>query len=631
MELARSMRTALSIEWTRPLAFGIAGVAVATAAASDGGYFPESWAWVAVLTLFPASLVLLGRSRIVVGALEIAFVVLLLTFAGWVAFSAFWSVSVSSTAFEAQRLLAYIGAALLLALVLTRRTTTLVLAGTLAGVATVAGYACLTRLLPDRFTAFDSVAGYRLSDPIGYWNGLGIFSAMGLLLALGFAARVSNPFFRAAVSALPPVLASTLYFTFSRGAWIALAFGLVVAVAVDPRRLRLALTGLVLAPWSILAVVLASRSDALRVIGAPFADATREGHELIRQLLLLAAASGAAGFALALIDRRVAVGTRTRQAFGASLLAGLATALVVLWVNLGSPYSIASDAWDRFRAPPKEGSGDLNERLFDLSSNGRIQHWEVARDDFEDHILTGRGAGTFAFSWAERRPSSVTVQDAHSLYIETLGELGFVGLLLLAGALAVPLVAVRWARRSPILPAALGAYAAYVLHAGVDWDWELTGVTLVALVCGMSLLASARPETDETRSLPFRVAATAVALVLSALAFVSVLGNVPLGRGREALDESHWAEAAAEARAANRWAPWSSEPPRIIGEAELGAGNAAGARRSFQSALERDPENWQLWVDLALASSGRERRRALDRAFELNPLSEQVSDLAGSR
>ena len=95
----------------------------------------------------------------------------------------------------------------------------------------------------------------------------------------------------------------------------------------------------------------------------------------------------------------------------------------------------------------------------------------------------------------------------------------------------------------------------------------------------------------------------------------------------EALDESRWSEAAAQAQAANRWAPWSSEPLRLMGESELGTGNTDRARASFTAALDRDPENWQLWVDMALASSGAERRLALERARQLNPHSEQVRQL----
>jgi cytochrome c-type biogenesis protein CcmH/NrfG len=178
-----------------------------------------------------------------------------------------------------------------------------------------------------------------------------------------------------------------------------------------------------------------------------------------------------------------------------------------------------------------------------------------------------------------------------------------------------------------VFPAAIGAYAAYLLHAGVDWDWELPGVTLVALVSGVSLLVTGRDKLVHSRSMPFRVGAATVALALSASAFVSVLANVPLGRSREALEGSRWTEAAEQAGVANRWAPWSSEPLRLLGEAELGAGKTADARRAFRSAIDRDPQNWQVWVDLALASRGAEQHRAVQRAFRLNPRSGQVRQL----
>ena len=630
MESAGSARISLAIDWANTLAFCLGALVVVAVAASDGGYFPESWAWLSALTLFPAALVLMATDRLRLSRLETAFLALLLAFGGWVLLSATWSVSVPSTALDAQRTLAYLGTALLLLLLLTRGTTTFLLAGALSGVSVVAGFACLTRLLPDRFAAFDSVAGYRLSDPIGYWNGLAIFSAMGVLLALGFAARVRSPLVRGFVSTLPVVLASTLYFTFSRGAWIALAFGLAVTITVDPQRLRLVFTAIALAPWSILAVLLAARSDALTVVGAPLQEASSEGRKLLLAIVVLSAVSGAVGFGLARADGHIAVGRRARSAFGAVLLGVTGAALVALWANAGSPYAIGTKAWDQFRAPPKESSGDLNSRLFDLSSNGRLQHWSVARDDFEDHPLGGRGAGTFAYSWAERRPSSMTVLDAHSLYIETLGELGIIGLLLLVGGLALPFAAATRARRAAVLPPALGAYSAYVLHAGVDWDWELTGVTLVALISGACLLAAARPEGLGVRSQRLRYVAVPLVVTLCVLAFISVLGNVPLGRSRVALDDSRWAEAAVQAQTARRWAPWSSQPLQLLGEAQLGAGNVVHARRSFRAALEQDPANWQLWVDLALASSGAEQRVALEHARRLNPRSTQVRELLAS-
>jgi hypothetical protein len=223
----------------------------------------------------------------------------------------------------------------------------------------------------------------------------------------------------------------------------------------------------------------------------------------------------------------------------------------------------------------------------------------------------------------------VTVRDAHSFYVEVLGELGIIGLFLVVAVFAVPLAAAAKARHSPVFPGAFGAYSAYLLHTGIDWDWELTGVTLVALISGICLLSAGRPErAGAPRSL--RLVAVPMALVLSALAFTSVLGNVPLGRSREALDASRLTKAAAEARTARRWAPWSSEPLRLLGEAQLATGNTTQAHRSFLAGLDRDPVNWELWVDLALASSGAEKRFALDHARRLNPRSEQVRQLLAS-
>ena len=56
-------------------------------------------------------------------------------------------------------------------------------------------------------------------------------------------------------------------------------------------------------------------------------------------------------------------------------------------------------------------------------------------------------------------------------------------------------------------------------------------------------------------------------------------------------------------------------------------GDFSGARTSFRPAIEKDPESWTLRLDLALASTGAERRAALERARVLNPLSSQVSQL----
>ena len=68
----------------------------------------------------------------------------------------------------------------------------LLLAATLVAIFLASGYGLLTRLFPERLGVFDPVAAYRLEEPLTYWNALGLFAAMGALLALGFAARAET-------------------------------------------------------------------------------------------------------------------------------------------------------------------------------------------------------------------------------------------------------------------------------------------------------------------------------------------------------------------------------------------------------------------------------------------------------
>ena len=49
--------------------------------------------------------------------------------------------------------------------------------------------------------------------------------------------------------------------------------------------------------------------------------------------------------------------------------------------------------------------------------------------------VDGRGAGSYESWWSEHGTLATFVKDAHSLYLQTLGELGVVGLVLLLTAL----------------------------------------------------------------------------------------------------------------------------------------------------------------------------------------------------
>jgi O-antigen ligase/polysaccharide polymerase Wzy-like membrane protein len=154
-----------------------------------------------------------------------------------------------------------------------------------------------------------------------------------------------------------------------------------------------------------------------------------------------------------------------------------------------------------------------------LAGANRPHYWGVAWKEYTLHPITGSGAGTFDSFWLHYRPVSSFARDAHSLYVETLAELGPVGLALVVLALGVPLLALR-RRGDPLLAAAAAGYVAFVLHAGVDWDWELPSVTLTGLACGAALLAGARPARAREARFPTRVALIAVAVALAVVAII---------------------------------------------------------------------------------------------------------------
>ena len=244
-----------------------------------------------------------------------------------------------------------------------------------------------------------------------------------------------------------------------------------------------------------------------------------------------------------------------------------------------------------------------------------------------DHHVLGSGAGSYAEYWFLNRRVPATVHDAHNLYLETLAELGPLGLGLLVVALGVPLVALRRARSSPLAAVAFAAYAAYLLHASIDWDWEMPAVTLAGLFCGLALLAAARREHGP-RMLHSRVRWSTLGLTAALVGFVllGLLGNAAVSASSKSSDAGHYTRAASQARRATHLAPWSAEPWRRLGEAYALAGKLPAARASFRTAIAKSPNDWTLWFELAESSRGPERRRALAQASRLNPMSPEIAE-----
>jgi O-antigen ligase len=314
-----------------------------------------------------------------------------------------------------------------------------------------------------------------------------------------------------------------------------------------------------------------------------------------------------------------------RALLTATVWGAIAAVLVFGVVVAGGPSGIK----DRFVAAPPTTNGNLNKRLFSFSSSYRTPVWSQAWHEYKAHSVVGSGAGSYESYYLQHRTRPDKVKNAHNLYLETLAELGPIGLALLLVALLAPLYAAVRARRQLFVPALAGAYVAFLVHMAVDWDWQVTAVALTGLFCGAGILVAARSDAVEQREMSprLRYALLGATLFVMVVAFVGLVGNMSLAQASTAAGKGNWATSAKDAKRAHTWAPWSSEPYRLLGEAQLGQGDTESAVASFNKAIAKSASDWNLWFDLARATTGNAQRDALRHAKQLNPLSPEIAEL----
>jgi O-antigen ligase len=604
--------------------------AVAGTASAAGGYFPTSFGWTTLCFALVVTAALLTSSptwsRLDGTWFAIACGLCVLTFV-----SSAWAGSVDGSVDAGLRMVVYVTGIGVGLLVLRRGNLSWWLAGVVFGAAGVCVYSLATHLFPARFGGLNAATD-RLFVPVGYWNALGIFAAMALLLGFGVTLLGRWRVLQVGSAVATIALAPTLYFTFSRGAWIAMGIGCAAMIAIAPDRIRLTCSLLVLAVLPSIAVFLSWRSPALTHEATTLVAATDAGRKLALQLAILALAQAFLATGYVSASHRLQIPHYAARVVVALLAAGAVAAVAVVSAMHGGPGSVARRAYDKFASAPTSPN-NLNSRLFSLSNDGRLVLWHAAWKQFEANPIFGGGAGSFAQWWlAHRVDPFYVVQDAHNLYLQTLAELGIVGLVLLVALLLVPLVAAVRARRYPLVAPAFGAYVAYVFHASVDWDWQMPAVTLVALFTGAAILAAARG--DSPSPAPMRLASKlsvgAATLVFASFAFVALIGNIALSRADLAIQQDDADRATSAAKTAVRWEPWSAQALEDLGDARLLRGERTSGLTTLDEAAAKDPQNWRIWFDIAAATSGVRHREALARAKALNPHGLEIMEVESS-
>src|SRR3954454_20608913 len=189
---------------------------------NGGGYFPGSVGFAAlVVSQMIAVRVLVVEDPFAGFSRPLAAVtVAMALFTGWVLASGLWSDAQDRALIEFDRALLYLLLLVLMGLLPRRAYRVMWIVRACAAAAVVVCAAGLiSRTLPHVWHTSPGVSNQRLSFPLTYWNALGILATIGLLLTLALATSDRESRVAGAVSAAAvPILATTLLFTFSRGA-----------------------------------------------------------------------------------------------------------------------------------------------------------------------------------------------------------------------------------------------------------------------------------------------------------------------------------------------------------------------------------------------------------------------------
>jgi O-antigen ligase len=363
--------------------------------------------------------------------------------------------------------------------------------------------------------------------------------------------------------------------------------------------------------------------DALRD-GLTSALARHQGDELL--VIMLVVVTGVAlvhvGLSLARAGGYLRSERSLPRGFGYavwSFAAGVAIVLLVAVIASGDLHQ----RWENFKDPYaglQEGRNTQFSRLSSASGNGRYQYWVSSFHAFEHKPLTGIGSGSFETWWARHATLSGTVRNAHSLYAETLGELGVIGIALVAALFLLIIAAgVGTTLRSTGPPRAVfagivAACSAFVVSAGVDWAWQITVLPACFLLLAVALL---RGRTRE--SLPSSRLGVAGLMALSVAALVALL--VPLASATQLRDSQQAAgamrydPALRHAVNAGRLEPYGSSPALQRALVLELRGDLNGAVAAARTAERNEPMNWRAPFVLARLETERGHVNAALAAF----------------
>jgi O-Antigen ligase len=565
-------------------------------------------------------------------------------FVAWTALAFTWSQSSERSLSDLSLVAGYLGV-LVLGVALHRDRDSAIrhtIAALGTAIVIVAALALASRLRPGLFHEATQTSSLlqgtkdRLAWPLNYWNALAALLVLGLPLLLALATSGRRLLTQAAAGAAIPLVVLCGYLTFSRGGALAAAVALLAFIALAPERFPKLATILTAAAGSAVLIAGVVHRPAIEH-GLTGAVARHQGAELILPIVLVCCGVALAQVGIGLAARHgtppaLLVVSRRRAQI---LLAGGIAVIVVAGLLAGGAGKL-SHAWRDFKHPTANALHDYSIGRFGaVSGNGRYDYWKAGVNATGGHLLAGSGPGTFQLLWLPRAPYYSYVQNAHSLYVETLAELGIVGLALLVGFFALVLwsavalvVRLRYESRTRAAGAA-AALLAFMVSAAFDWIWQVPALPVAFLVLAAAVLAprvrSSASDIAPPARLVLRVGAIVLALACLVAIAVPLATTSALRASQASASNGDPARALRDAQQAARIEPGAASPQLQLALVQELQGNVGAALVAARRATRDEPRNWTAWLIEsrleAEAGNPRSSLAAFRRARSLNPRS----------
>jgi cytochrome c-type biogenesis protein CcmH/NrfG len=568
---------------------------------------------------------------------------LLLAFTALSGISIVWSVQPDHSWQDSGRLLAYSGVfAAGVALVrLAPGRWAAVLGGLALAAVVVCAYAVATKVFPASLAPSDTYA--RLNEPYGYWNAVGLTAAMGAICCLWLGARrTGHALLRALAYPAMGLLLLTLVLAYSRGALAALAVGLALWFCVVPLRLRGA-TLLIVGALGAGAVAAWDFSrHALSSEGVALAQRDTAGHQLGALVVAMLTVLAIVGVAVGFLTARRAPSPRARRRGGAALLAAIVLVLIAFAGALAHSHrglvGSVSHAVGALTNPNAKPPPNTPGRLTAVASV-RARYWKEGLQVFDAHPLGGAGAEGYATAHLRYETGTLEVRHAHSFIVQTLADLGLVGLLV-ALALLFTWMASAWrACRSPAgytperisMLSMLSVVVVFGAHSTIDWTWYVPGDACVALLCAGWLAGRGALHASAGSSTAPTVEKLAPPTAATDSGWRPRLG-ARSGRGeRPSYTRVAVATAAIVAALLAAWSQWQplrSEEASLQADSRLEAHDSRAALAAADAAAARDPLSVEALFTLSsvqrVSGEPARARATLERAVRLQPSNPQT-------